>query len=648
MIFERRRNSELVLPRYHAFATKMPPLYAFLAAAMLAILAIFRGREPVFASVVIPTLLMGMACARGMWWHRHRGDTITVEQAQGRLNRALVMLVGASIVAVVMGFSLFPVANPEEKQFLSLVFVLSSLVGFCCLVHLRYIAVLCAILILIPAVTEQFLLGTVPSISAGIILLLAMASLAICLINYYDEFTGLVRSKLEIQHLGTENARLLSIDMVTGIPNRRHYFDALAAVLAVNAGVGKVSVGVIDLDGFKPINDSYGHRVGDAVLKEVARRLSVALPQVKDLSRIGGDEFAFFVENVTDASDLLQIGQALIETTQQPLVVGDLTLSVSCSIGFAIYPDAAHTADILFEFADFALYHAKRTGRSRSEIFSSEHRALMSAEDSIEQALRGANLETELTAVFQPVVDMGTGQVLAFECLARWKSPTLGNVSPTTFIPTAERTGLITPITLVMLAKALAAMKAWPDSIKLSFNLSSHDITSQTAVLRIVGLLSASGVCPSRVIFELTETALLHDFAMALSNIAFIKATGAQIALDDFGTGYSSLSHVQNLPLNKLKIDRRFVIDIETNETSRMIVRSLVALCEGIGIDCIVEGIESKGQADALSSLGCNVVQGYFYSRPIGSDGIPDLLTRFASTEPSRSETFGNRAALGL
>ncbi len=183
--------------------------------------------------------------------------------------------------------------------------------------------------------------------------------------------------------------------------------------------------------------------------------------------------------------------------------------------------------------------------------------------------------------MFQPVVDMAKGHVLAFECLARWNSPTLGAVSPATFIPTAERTGLITPITLVMLDKALAAMRTWPPTIKLSFNLSSNDITSQVAVLRIVGLLTKSGVSPSRVIFELTETALLHDFSTALTHIALIKATGAQIALDDFGTGYSSLSHIQNLPLNKLKIDRRFVVDIETNETSRMIVRSLVALCAG-------------------------------------------------------------------
>ncbi|TNC07454.1 EAL domain-containing protein [Methylobacterium terricola] len=633
MMFERRINADLVLPRYYAFATKMPPLYAFLAAAMLAVMVLFRGREPVLASLAIPAFLMAMACIRGWWWYRHRDDAITTEQAQARLTRAIVLLVGAAILAVVMVLSLSSAASAEEKQFLSLICVLAGLVGLFCLSNLRYVAVLCTAVTLFPAVVQYFSAGTMPAMLSGLVLLLAVASLACSLTSSYDEFTTLVRSKLEIQQLDQENVRLLSIDMVTGIPNRRFYFDALSAALAAKDGAGTMSVGVIDLDGFKPVNDSYGHRVGDAVLREVAQRLSEAVPQVKGMSRIGGDEFAFYLDSVTDPSDLMQIGQALIEATQHPLVVGDLTVSVSCSIGFATYPESARQADILFEYADFALYHAKRTGRSRSEIFSAEHRALMSAEDSIEQALRGADLQTELTAMFQPVVDMVTGRVLAFECLARWNSPTLGSVSPSAFIPTAERTGLITPITLAMLDKALIEMRTWPPSVKLSFNLSSNDITSQLAVLRIVGLLAKSGIPPSRVIFELTETALLHDFSTARANIERIKATGAQIALDDFGTGYSSLSHIQNLPLNKLKIDRRFVLDIETNETSRMIVRALVSICEGIGIDCIVEGVESEGQARTLGSLGCNVVQGYLYSRPIRSRDIPGLLTRLAPAD---------------
>lgn len=633
MIFERRATPDLVLPRYDAFVTMMPLLYGFLAAVMLAVMVVFRGREPLLASFFLPAFLMATACMRGVWWHRRRNEPVTIALAQTRLNQALAMLVAGSLLAGVMVWSLFSVASPEERRFLTTAYVLTSLVGLCCFSHLRYMAVLCVVLILLPAAVQEVSAGTEPAILSGLILLFTVAGMARFLIVSYDQFTLLVRSKMEIQQLHEQNVRLLSVDMVTGIPNRRYFFDALSAALSASEGTGTVSVGVVDLDGFKPINDSYGHRVGDAVLREVARRLSEALPEVRGMSRIGGDEFAFFVENATGSPDLMRIGQALIEATQRPLVVGDLTLSVSCSIGFATYPDAAREADILFEFADFALYHAKRAGRSRSEIFSAEHRALMSAEDSIEQALRGADLETELTAVFQPVIDMVEGRILALECLARWTSPALGSVSPAIFIPTAERTGLITPITLVMLDKALAAMRGWPPSIRLSFNLSSNDITSQVAVLRIVALLTTSGVSPSRVIFELTETALLHDFGTARANIALIKATGAQIALDDFGTGYSSLSHIQNLPLNKLKIDRRFVVDIETNETSRMIVRSLVALCHGIGVDCIVEGVETEGQARALGSLGCSAVQGYLYARPVAVEGIPGLLDRFAPEE---------------
>jgi predicted signal transduction protein with EAL and GGDEF domain len=228
---------------------------------------------------------------------------------------------------------------------------------------------------------------------------------------------------------------------------------------------------------------------------------------------------------------------------------------------------------------------------------------------------------------FQPIVDVRNEQTTGFEVLARWQSPRLGLVSPGDFIPAAERIGVIRSLTRILLVKALAAAATWPEHIRISFNLSAHDICSPEGILHLISAIEASGVSPGRIEFEITETAVTYDFARAEHAIAALKAIGCTISLDDFGTGYSSLSHIHRLPLDKLKVDRSFVADIDTNPVSHKIVKSLAGLCADMEIVCVVEGVETKLQLDSLRHLGCDFAQGYYFAKPMPADAVAGFLS---------------------
>jgi diguanylate cyclase (GGDEF)-like protein len=444
--------------------------------------------------------------------------------------------------------------------------------------------------------------------------------------RYQRRFLALVRSEAETIELSRENVRLANLDMLTGLPNRRSFFETLSETLAAAAKQGRtVAVGVADLDGFKPVNDSHGHRVGDAVLAEVASRLRKSAGAVF-VARVGGDEFGFVFSDLFDDEPLMTFGERIIAAVSEPIEVGSVVTSVGCSLGFARYPQAAVSPDSLYERADYAMYHAKRSGRSKSVVFSERHEALLKEQGRVEQALRGADLEHEMFPLFQPIIDTDAGRTIAFESLARWQSSVLGMVSPGDFIPVAEQAGLIGEITLVLLRKSLVAASSWPEEVHLSFNVSPFDISSESRTEQLINIIQESGVAPSRVSIELTETALLHNFAETNANMHRLQDIGVNISLDDFGTGYSSLSHIHALPFDKLKIDKSFVDEIRHNPRSRKIVRSLISLCSDMGIGCVVEGIETAEQLDVVHQLGATTIQGYFFSGPIAQTSVDAFL----------------------
>ncbi|WP_210253124.1 bifunctional diguanylate cyclase/phosphodiesterase, partial [Beijerinckia sp. L45] len=289
------------------------------------------------------------------------------------------------------------------------------------------------------------------------------------------------------------------------------------------------------------------------------------------------------------------------------------------SIGLVAQTDQPLTQDQLLERADYALYNAKAHHRGTAVLFSTEHESAIRIQILTEQQLRQVDFASEMTVQFQPIVDVGRNKIVAYEALARWQSPVLGSVKPIHFIPAAERMGLINQLTEVLFAKALAALKTWPDEIDLSFNLSVRDIASGDLLARLAQMLETTGVSAKRIIFEITETALMHDFEQGRDRLLGLKALGAKIALDDFGTGYSSLHYVHRLPLDKIKIDREFVAGVATDQASRDIVRSILDLCRNLKITCVVEGVETAEQVIVLRSLGCTTMQGYFFGGAVSN-----------------------------
>ena len=438
------------------------------------------------------------------------------------------------------------------------------------------------------------------------------------------------RKTEELRKLSDDNLRLANLDALTGLANRRMFFSDLEAAIARAGKAGEtLAVGVLDLDGFKGVNDAYGHGAGDQLLVNVALRLDAGAGAHFSAYRLGGDEFALIARRQMEAEELLAHARTICRGIAVPCRFGEIVATVTATIGFAVFPEGAADMQELFDRADYALYHAKRTGqRGQPILFASEHGVTIRSESLVIQALRTGDLETEIHPVFQPIVDVRTRRVRAFEALARWTHPELGPVSPGVFVPLAERTGFVGRITASMLPKALAELARWPEDVRLSFNLSVEDIGRGDAIAAICAVVRASGVDPRRIDFEITETALVHNWEQTLDSLHMLIELGARIALDDFGTGYSSLAQLHRLPLHKIKIDRAFATGIERNEMSRRIVQSVVTLAADMGLLTVVEGVETEAEYDIVRALGTNLVQGWLFHRPMSPDDAAALARR--------------------
>ena len=414
--------------------------------------------------------------------------------------------------------------------------------------------------------------------------------------------------------VSAENARLAKVDPLTGLPNRRRFFELVDLALAENAAAPSLLVGIVDLDGFKAVNDIFGHSTGDRVLVGVGERLSVSgrLPAL--VARLGGDEFGILVRGQHPETLVREFAGDLARSLEPAFRFEGAIATLSGSFGFSRGRSGDTAADIL-ERADYAAYEAKHSARGRAVIFSEEHEALIVAERQLEREMLHADLEAEITPVFQPIVDGTCSEVVGYEALARWHNPTLGNISPARFIPMAERLGLVPRITQAMVRNVLVALPMLPEKARVSINLSPRDLSSPAAMLALAGILSTAPR-PCRIDFEITETAVMRDIGEAIEALIRLMAYGARISLDDFGTGHSSLSRVQQLPLDRIKVDQSFVASIETDRTSQAIVKTTIDLCRNLGVSCVVEGVETESQLAALQSLGARYFQGYLFGRP--------------------------------
>jgi len=461
-----------------------------------------------------------------------------------------------------------------------------------------------------------------------------------------QDVTEQVESERRIRHLA-------NFDGLTGLANRRYFNEQLDKEIAAARENGSLlALLYIDLDRFKRINDSLGHSVGDRVLQTVAARLSeyvrrndtvarleVEEPQPSDLetavSRLGGDEFSILLPRIREPGVVGDIAARLIAEVTSPICVDEYELTVTASIGIAVFPNDASHSDSLLRFADRAMYSAKQAGRSEYRYYSPSMDAASNRRFTLERQLRGAIERDEMRLHYQPKLDIATRQVIGMEALLRWTNEELGSVSPAEFIPVCEETGLIVPIGEWVLRTACRQNKAWQDAgfepICVAVNASIVQFQRQNLGSTIAAVLQETGLEPNCLEVEITESVMLNDAEAIAVVLRDLRHMGVRIALDDFGTGYSSLSFIANFPLDSLKMDRAFVRDADSDSATGTIAKAVITMAQGLGLKVVAEGVDLEAQAVFLREHGCDEMQGFLFSGPVPADEFEQFLRRVRS-----------------
>lgn len=635
----RSDNPDLLKAQHQAFTRQMPMMYFILLSSTWALAATHIRFAPLWLTVGVPALFtLGCTLRIAFWW-RTRGIEPSAGVAHAILRRTNRLAGGIAIAFTIWSFLLVPYGDAYTRSHVAFYMAITVISCIFCLMYVRSAAFMVTVIVN-GAFIAFFLASRQPTfVAIAINMLLVCTGMMSILLTNYRNFENMVISQKRTEALSNENLLLANRDSLTELPNRRAFFAHLEAELEkAKANGTRLALGVIDLDGFKPVNDLYGHSVGDRLLINVSKRLSESLKASKAF-RLGGDEFAIIAPVIPDDAQLVANANAISERLRAPYHMAEGTVHVSASMGIAVFPHLASTLEELFDRADYALYHAKRTRRGDAVLFDAEHEKQINIEARIVHLLKQTEIEKELSVVFQPVVDIRDGTTACFEALARWSSPVLGQVPPSQFFAIAERAGIVSSLTRPLLKRALASASQWPPSVRLSFNLSAQDLNACEGVLSLIGIIENSGFDARRLDLEITETAFAHDFKQVKQSVEMLRRLGCGISLDDFGTGYSSLTRLHALPLTKIKIDRSFVTDLHEKPASYKIVKSLLALSRDMELECVVEGVETPAELATLESLGATLVQGYIFAPPLKERDVVEFLSVQAATQGSLTQT---------
>jgi len=419
----------------------------------------------------------------------------------------------------------------------------------------------------------------------------------------------------------TRLAYLASHDPLTGLRSRTLLHERLGREMDVARSRNyKLALHYLDLDHFKNVNDTLGHAVGDSLLREVANRLLRCVRQGDTVARMGGDEFAVLQGGLTDVDDAKALAQRVIEALAQPIEIAGRRLFVGSSVGITVFPGDAEAADMLLRNADLAMYCAKRDGGNMFHFFDTVLNEEAHRRATLEHSLREAIALGQISVAYQEQVAVCSGRVTGVEALLRWQHPEHGIVGPDEFIPVAERCGLINQLGTWVLREACRQAVRWDQAgmpkLTMAVNVATAQFRGGDVPRLVADVLAESGLAPSRLELEITETGIMHDMRDTAEMLGELHRMGIGLAIDDFGTGYSSLSYLRRLPVDRLKIDRSFVTDVTQSEDAAVIARTIVTLAHNLRLEVVAEGVETEGHAAFIRDTGCNYAQGFFYGMP--------------------------------
>ncbi|NOJ46738.1 sensor domain-containing protein [Bradyrhizobium archetypum] len=431
----------------------------------------------------------------------------------------------------------------------------------------------------------------------------------------HEDITEQRQSEVKIEYMAHHDA-------LTDLANRVLLNDRLEQALGRVHDDEMVAVHHLDLDQFKAVNDTFGHPSGDRLLRTVAERLRSLVAEADTIARMGGDEFVIVQAAIADPAEATSLAQRVIDALSEPYDIDDQQAVIGVSIGISVGPGDGSKPDKLLRNADLALYRAKSDGRGTFRFFEPAMDLQMQTRRIMERDLRRALPGGEFELHYQPVVNLASKEISGFEALIRWNHPTKGMISPASFIPLAEEIGFIISMGEWVIRQACATAAQWPDKLHVAVNISAMQFRSPGLMQVIVGALGASGLDPTRLEIEITESVLLHNKEATLALLHQLRGLGIRIAMDDFGTGYSSLTYLQSFPFDKIKIDRSFVKNITENSSSLNIVRAVAALANGMGMTATAEGVETAEQLHSIVSEGCTEMQGFLFSKPLPAGEI--------------------------
>lgn len=420
-------------------------------------------------------------------------------------------------------------------------------------------------------------------------------------------------------------------DPLTGLANRSLFYDRITkSISRAKRNKSSLALMLLDLDRFKNINDSLGHDAGDTYLKEVSRRLQDELRNTDTVARLGGDEFVVVLENVTNSDVIEQIATKLLNGLAQPVTIQGHEITCTSSIGISVFPNDGDSIDQMLKHADTAMYRAKAAGKNRLQFYKSAMSDSAVNYLLLENDLRRALDQRDLCLFYQPQVDLNSGQIIGLEALVRWQHKDRGLVSPVHFIPLAEETGLIEPLGEWVLEHACERFQHWLDQGvdfgKIAVNLSTRQFRQERFENTVARILAKTGLAARYLELEITESSAMENAAATINMLKCLSGMGLSLAIDDFGTGYSSLAYLQRFPIQKLKIDRSFINDVDRDNQEASIAKSIIDLAHNMSLQVIAEGVERVSQSHWLFSRGCDQVQGYYYSKPLSEAQLMALI----------------------